>query len=44
MAMELRYGGGALDDNEVTEWQEIVNARLEQLMQQARSQIEGKTE
>jgi hypothetical protein len=42
MAMELKYGGGALSDDEVAEWQEIVNARLEQLMHQAREQINGK--
>ena len=41
MAMELKYGGGALDENEVAEWQEIVSARLEQLMRQARAQIDG---
>ncbi|ABU58727.1 hypothetical protein [Roseiflexus castenholzii] len=40
MAMELKYGGGALEDHEAAEWQEIVNARLEQLMRQARQQIE----
>ena len=40
MAMELKYGGGALDDDEVSEWQEIVNGRLDQLMRQARAEIE----
>lgn len=40
MAMELKYGGGALEDNEAAEWQEIINARLEQLMRQARHDIE----
>lgn len=40
MAMELKYGGGALEDHEASEWQEIVNARLEQLMHQARAEIE----
>lgn len=39
MAMELKYGGGALEDSEATEWQEIVNKRLEQLMRQARAQL-----
>jgi hypothetical protein len=39
MAMELKYGGGALDDEEAAEWQEIVNARLEQLVRQARDEI-----
>jgi hypothetical protein len=41
MAMELKYGGGALEESEAAEWQEIVNARLEQLMQQAREQMNG---
>ena len=41
MAMELKYGGGALEEAEVGEWQEIVSARLAQLMRQARAQIDG---
>jgi len=41
MAMELKYGGGGLEESEATEWQEIVNARLEQLMRQARDQLNG---
>jgi hypothetical protein len=41
MAMELKYGGGALEEPEVAEWQEIVTARLEQLMHQARKQMNG---
>lgn len=40
LAMELKYGGGALEEHEVTQWQEIVNGRLEQLMRQARAEIE----
>jgi hypothetical protein len=40
MAMELKYGGGALEDEEAAEWQEIVNARLEQLAKQARAELE----
>lgn len=40
MAMELKYGGGALEDQEAAEWQEIVNARLEQLARQARAEME----
>jgi hypothetical protein len=40
MAMELKYGGGGLEDHEAAEWQEIVNGRLEQLMKQARKDIE----
>jgi hypothetical protein len=39
MAMELKYGGGALEEAEASEWQEIVNGRLEQLMKQAREQL-----
>lgn len=40
MAMELKYGGGALEEHEVAEWQEIVQARLEQLKVQARQEFE----
>ena len=36
MAMELKYGGGALEESEVTEWRVIVDARLDQLVKQAR--------
>lgn len=43
MAMELKYGGGALDDDEAAEWQEIVNIRLEQLMRQTRELINNGT-
>jgi tRNA(Met) C34 N-acetyltransferase TmcA len=39
MAMELKYGGGALEEAEVDEWQKIVNGRLEQLVKQAREQL-----
>ena len=39
MAMELKYGGGALEEDEVTEWRVIVDARLEQLVKQAREQL-----
>jgi len=41
--MELKYGGGALEEDEVTEWRVIVDARLEQLVKQAREQL-GQTE
>ncbi|MEN9936593.1 MAG: hypothetical protein RLZZ387_3172 [Chloroflexota bacterium] len=40
MAMELKYGGGALEDTEAAQWQEIVNVRLEQLAKQARAEME----
>src|SRR5690349_18923244 len=43
MAMELKYGGGALEDHEAAEWQEILDARLNQLMRQARKEIDGAT-
>jgi len=39
MAMELKYGGGALEEDEVTEWRVIVDARLDQLVKQAREQL-----
>ncbi len=39
MAMELKYGGGALEEHESAEWQEIVNGRLEMLMKQARTEL-----
>lgn len=44
MAMELKYGGGALNDDEAAEWQEIINARLEQLMRHARAEIANGTQ
>jgi hypothetical protein len=40
MAMELKYGGGALEDQEAAEWQEILNIRLEQLARQAKVDLE----
>jgi hypothetical protein len=40
LAMELRYGGGALEDNEAEEWQVVVNRELERLTKKAREQIE----
>jgi hypothetical protein len=40
MARELKYGGGALEDDEASEWQKIVDARLDQLVRQARALIE----
>ncbi|HNP71138.1 MAG TPA: hypothetical protein PLO33_03070 [Kouleothrix sp.] len=39
MAMELKYGGGALEEDEVAQWQEIINGRLDQLLRQARAQL-----
>jgi hypothetical protein len=40
LAMELKYGGGALEDNEAEEWQVVVNRELERLTKKAREQIE----
>lgn len=40
LAMELKYGGGALEDSEAEEWQYVVNRELERLTRQAREQIE----
>ncbi len=39
LAMELKYGGGALEDNEAEEWQYVVNRELERLTRRAREQI-----
>jgi hypothetical protein len=41
MAMELKYGGGALEDNEAEEWQYVVNRELERLTHTAREQIDA---
>jgi hypothetical protein len=40
LALELRYGGGALEDNEAEEWQVVVNRELERLTRRAREQID----
>jgi hypothetical protein len=40
LAMELRYGGGALEDNEAEEWQYVVNRELERLARQVKERIE----
>lgn len=39
LAMELKYGGGALEDYEAEEWQYVINRELERLARQAREQI-----
>ncbi len=39
LAMELKYGGGALEDNEAEEWQYVLNRELERLAQQFRRAI-----
>jgi hypothetical protein len=40
LAMELKYGGGALEDNEAEEWQHVVNRELQRLTSKAREDIE----
>lgn len=40
LAMELRYGGGALEDEEATEWQSVVNRELDRLADGVMQQIE----
>lgn len=40
LAMELKYGGGALEDKEAEEWQFVVNRELERLAQVVRERIE----
>jgi hypothetical protein len=40
LAMELRYGGGALEDKEAEEWQFVVNRELERLAAEVRQKIE----
>ncbi|RRR74487.1 MAG: hypothetical protein EI684_06950 [Candidatus Viridilinea halotolerans] len=39
LAMELKYGGGALEDKEAEEWQYVVNRELERLAVQVRERI-----
>jgi hypothetical protein len=39
LAMELKYGGGALDDREAEEWQFVVNRELQRLAQEVRKRI-----
>ncbi len=41
LAMELHYGGGALNDEESAEWRVIVDGRLAQLVRQARQHIDA---
>ena len=40
LAMELRYGGGALEDHEATEWQFVVNRELERLADKVLQRIQ----
>jgi hypothetical protein len=40
LAMELKYGGGALEDNEAEEWQYVINRELERLVKQFRDQAD----
>lgn len=39
LAMELKYGGGALEDKEAEEWQYVVNRELHRLAAQVRQRI-----
>ncbi len=39
LAMELKYGGGALEDREAEEWQYVVNRELDRLAAQVRERI-----
>jgi hypothetical protein len=39
LAMELKYGGGALEDKEAEEWQYVINRELERLVKKFREQI-----
>lgn len=39
LAMELKYGGGALEDQEAEEWQYVVNRELQRLAAQVREKI-----
>jgi hypothetical protein len=38
LAMELKYGGGALEDNEAEEWQYVINRELARLVHAFREQ------
>lgn len=44
LAMELKYGGGALEDNEADEWQHVINRELDRLVQQFRQQVADATQ
>lgn len=39
LAMELKYGGGALEDHEADEWQHVINRELERLAHTFREQV-----
>ena len=39
LAMELKYGGGALEDKEAEEWQYVVNRELQRLAAEVRERI-----
>lgn len=40
LAMELKYGGGALEDHEADEWQNVVNRELERLADRFIAEVE----
>jgi hypothetical protein len=41
LAMELKYGGGALEDEEADEWQYVIERELERLAQRFREQVDN---
>ncbi len=40
LAMELKYGGGALEDYEADEWQVVVNRELERMSERFIAEVE----
>jgi hypothetical protein len=44
LAMELKYGGGALEDNEAEEWQYVINRELERLVQRFRQKLDEESQ
>jgi hypothetical protein len=43
LAMELKYGGGALEEHEAEEWQHVINRELERLTKQFREEVDQQT-
>jgi hypothetical protein len=43
LAMELKYGGGALEDEEAAEWQYVIDRELKRLAQKFLGRIEQET-
>lgn len=40
LAMELKYGGGGLEDEEAEEWQHVINREMERLAKEFRQKVE----